>query len=137
MSMDLQWMVLRNCSSYLVKKRNIKKFFSMDPLNLKNVHSPRYCGQIHKKAMAVEPHPSGKGVMLLYKKNKYQNRPARNIARVPLTKGARRTMTTTKKFVRSNRYRRDLKMASLRRASAILRSQRPITPKRSLRKKPE
>lgn len=137
MSTDLQWMVIRNCSSYLVKKRNIRKYFSTDPLNLKNVHSPRYSGMIHRKAIAIEPHPSGKGINLLYKKRKFQNKPVKNLAKIPLTKGARRSMTSIKKFVKANRYRRDLKMAALRRASAILRSQRPIVPKRNFHKKPE
>ncbi|XP_076343052.1 ribosomal protein L28 isoform X2 [Tachypleus tridentatus] len=135
MSADLQWMVLRNCSSFIVKKRNIKKFFSREPLNPKNIHSPRYTGTIHKKALTVEPHPGGKGVNLVYKKRKYQKRPDKNIARIQFTRDARRTMTGIKKFVNSNRYRRDLKMLALRRASAILRSQRPVLPKKGQRKK--
>nr|ACH48186.1 60S ribosomal protein L28 [Cyriopagopus schmidti] len=136
MSTDLQWMVIRNCSSHLVKKRNIKKYFSRDPLNMKNIHSPRFAGVIHKKALNIEPHSSKPGVVLVYKKRKYQKKPAKNIARVPLTKGARRTMTSIKRFINSNFYRKDLKMVALRRASAILKSQRPVVPKKkTFRKK--
>ncbi|XP_055932134.1 60S ribosomal protein L28-like [Argiope bruennichi] len=138
MSNHLQWMIVRNCSSFVVKKRNIKKHFSTDPLNMKKIHSPRYCGTIQKNAIMIEPHSNKKGVNLVYKKKRCHRKPAKSLERVPLTKNARRTMTVIKKFVKRNQYRKDLKMLALRRASAILKSQRPVVlKKKTFKKKPE
>ena len=134
-SSHLNWMIVRNCSSFLVKKRNIKKHFSTDPLNMKSIHSPRYCGLVQKKAIMIEPHSSNNGVNLVYKKKKYHRRPAESLQRVQLTRTAARTMAVIKKFVRKERYRKDLKMLALRRATAILKSQRPILPKKKAFKK--
>jgi len=41
-----------------------------------------------------------------------------------LTKDSRRTLTSIRRTIRKQRYRKDLKMAALRRASALLRGQR-------------
>ncbi|GIY63733.1 hypothetical protein CDAR_460111 [Caerostris darwini] len=106
---------------------------------MKKIHSPRYSGTIQKNAIMIEPHSSKKGVELIYKKKRFQKRPVKTLERVPLTKNARRTMGVIKKFVKKNKYRKDLKMLALRRASAILKSQRPVVPKKktSFKKKPE
>ncbi|XP_015917923.1 large ribosomal subunit protein eL28 [Parasteatoda tepidariorum] len=134
----LNWMIVRNCSSFLVKKRNIKKHFSLDPLNMKKIHSPRFCGTIQKNALMVDPHPSNKGVNFVFKKKHYHHKPSRTLQVTPLTKDARRTMNSIKKFVNKNRYRKDIKMLALRRASAIIKSQKPIVPKKKVfKKKPE
>jgi len=126
MSADLQWMVIRDCSSYIVKKRNISKPFSKEPNNLKNLNSFRYNGLVHKKVLGVEPAPDGKGVVLVHKKTKNLNKPAKSMVRTTLKHGPRKSLNSVRRFVRCNKYRKDLKMAALRRASAILRSQRPV-----------
>ncbi|GFS34217.1 60S ribosomal protein L28 [Nephila pilipes] len=113
-------------------------FTSSDPLNMKKFHSHRFCGTIQKAAIMIEPHSSKKGVNLIYKKKRHQCKPVKTLEVVPLTKNARRTMTNIKKFVNQSRYRKDLRMLALRRASAIIRSQKPVVPKKKVfKKKPE
>ncbi|XP_035230019.1 60S ribosomal protein L28-like [Stegodyphus dumicola] len=114
MSSHLYWLIVRKSSSHMVKKRNIKKYFSTDPLNLKKIHSPRYCGLVQKKAIMIDPHPSSNGVTFIHKKKYSQHRPARALLRTPFTKNARRTMTNIKKFVRRFQYRKDLKMLAFK-----------------------
>ncbi|XP_054714589.1 60S ribosomal protein L28-like [Uloborus diversus] len=135
MSSHLTWMIIRNRSSFMIKKRNVKKYFNSDPLNMKNIHSPRFCGLVQKKAIMVEPHAQNNGVNLVFKKARHQNRPVKALQREQLTRNARRTMTVIKKFVKQNKYRKDLKMLALRRASAILKSQRHVVPKKKVFKK--
>ncbi|CAN7993924.1 unnamed protein product [Ixodes hexagonus] len=131
MSSDLQWMVVKDRSCFLVKKRLIKTWFSTDPLNPKGTHAKRYSGTVLNKALTVEPHSTGKGVNLVYKKQSHRKKPVKSLDRVPLRKGARRTMSSIKKWVKGHKnYRRDLRMLCLRRASAILRSQKAIVPKK-------
>ncbi|KAK8786003.1 hypothetical protein V5799_007632 [Amblyomma americanum] len=131
MSAELQWMIVKNRSSFLVKKRMIKTWFSIDPLNPKGTHAKRYSGIVRDKALTIEPHVSGKGVTLVYKKQAYRKKPAKLLDRVDLMNGARRTMTSIKKWVKGHKYyRKDLQTLCMRRASAILRSQKAIVPKK-------
>lgn len=131
MSAELQWMIVKDRSSFLVKKRMIKTWFSIDPLNPKGTHAKRYSGTVRDKALTIEPHGSGKGVTLVYKKQANRKKPAKLLDRVPLKNGARRTMSSIKKWVKGHRYyRKDLQTLCMRRASAILRSQKAIVPKK-------
>jgi len=54
-----------------------------------------------------------------------RNKPAKSYVRTTLNRGGRRSLNAIRKTIAKNRYRKDLKMAALRRASAILRSQKP------------
>uniref|UniRef100_A0A8C0K3I6 Large ribosomal subunit protein eL28 n=1 Tax=Canis lupus dingo TaxID=286419 RepID=A0A8C0K3I6_CANLU len=60
MSAHLQWMVVRNCSSFLIKRN--KQTYSTEPNNLKARSSFRYNGLIHRKTVGVEPAADGKGI---------------------------------------------------------------------------
>ncbi|XP_071512860.1 large ribosomal subunit protein eL28 [Panulirus ornatus] len=124
MSADLCWQIIRNNHSHLFKKRNVKKPFSSEPNNLKNVNSPRYNGWCKKKVIGIEPAADNKGIILSHKTSKYQCKPAKNLVKTTIKAGPRRALNSIRRFIRYNRYRKDLKMAALRRASAILRSQR-------------
>uniref|UniRef100_A0A673V2M0 Large ribosomal subunit protein eL28 n=1 Tax=Suricata suricatta TaxID=37032 RepID=A0A673V2M0_SURSU len=63
MSAHLQWMVVRNCSSFLIKRN--KQTYSTEPNNLKARNSFRYNGLIHRKIVGVEPAADGKGVVVV------------------------------------------------------------------------
>nr|AEL28889.1 ribosomal protein L28 [Heliconius melpomene cythera] len=130
MSSHLNWMIIRNNNAFLVKKRNIKKPFSKEPNNVTNLNAFRYNGLIHKKAIGVVENPDRKGFSVVYKKAKATNKPAKNLIRRPFKAGARRSLHKVKRLIRANNYRTDLAKASLRRASAILRSQRKIKAKK-------
>merc|ERR1712012_1108095 len=111
-------MVIRNNSAFLLK--GSKHTFSKEPGNLKARNSFRFNGLVRERTVGVEPCKDGKGVALVTKKH-----PAQQQNRVELKGGARKTLTTIRKVIRGGRYRKDLKMAALRRASALLASQKP------------
>lgn len=108
-SRDLQWLLTRNWSSHLIKPRYLGRRLSRDPLNPKGLYTPRFQGTVQKRAITVEPHSSGKGVVMVYKKKRVQRKPAKSVARVNLTKNARRSLTVIRKFCNKNLYRTDLK----------------------------
>lgn len=97
MSAHLQWMVVRNCSSFLIKRNKqtystvsgapgrgeataaiagvlpasrprCAPFPSQEPNNLKARNSFRYNGLIHRKTVGVEPAADGKGVVVVLKR---------------------------------------------------------------------
>ncbi|XP_054156541.1 60S ribosomal protein L28-like [Oppia nitens] len=136
MSRDLQWVLTRNWSSSLIKVRGIDRHFSRSRFNPKGLYVPRFEGQYQQKALTVEPNSSGKGVTLQYKKRRHQQKPGQSVAKIVLNKDARRTLNNIKKFCNKNLYRTDLKNVCLRRASAILRSQKPKPTKKSRRAAP-
>ncbi|XP_053307457.1 60S ribosomal protein L28 [Spea bombifrons] len=128
MSAHLQWMVIRNCSSFLVKRN--KQVFSTEPNNLKARNSFRYNGLVHKKTVGVEPAADGKGVIVILKKRTGQRKPATSYEKITVNKNSRATLSSLRHIIRKNNYRKDLRMAALRRASAIIRSQKPVVLKK-------
>ncbi|KAI5757342.1 RPL28 [Gulo gulo luscus] len=168
MSAHLQWMVVRNCSSFLIKRN--KQTYSTEPNNLKARNSFRYNGLIHRKTVGVEPAADGKGVVVVLKRRSGQRKPATSYVRTTINKNARATLSSVRHMIRKNKYRPDLRMvsggwlrpgslgglarrasadswtrarergrraepspcpqAAIRRASAILRSQKPVMVKR-------
>uniref|UniRef100_A0A9L0JKU6 Large ribosomal subunit protein eL28 n=4 Tax=Equus TaxID=9789 RepID=A0A9L0JKU6_EQUAS len=128
MSAHLQWMVVRNCSSFLIKRN--KQTYSTEPNNLKARNSFRYNGLIHRKTVGVEPAADGKGVVVVMKRRSGQRKPATSYVRTTINKNARATLSSIRHMIRRNKYRPDLRMAAIRRASAILRSQKPVMVKR-------
>lgn len=51
--------------------------------------------------------------------------------------GPRRSLYKLKRLLQKNKYRTDLTKAALRRASAVLKSQKPVPTKKQKAKKPE
>merc|ERR1711962_211863 len=131
-SADAQWMIIRNNSCFLKKGNGLT--FSCEPNNLKNRNTFKFNGLIHRKTVGVEAGKDGKGVVLVTKKFRgVSNKPAKQYNRTELKKDARRTLTSIRHVLKKNNYRRDIKNAALRRASAILRSQKPVMPLRKKR----
>jgi len=133
MSSHAAWLVIRNNSSFLIKRNGVT--LSREPNNLKSRNSFRYNGLIHKQTVGVEPAKDGKGVVLLTRNSKGFQKPANSFNRVELKKGARRTMNTLRKTLSGGRYRKELTMDAMRRASAILKSQQPRASKQTRQKK--
>ena len=134
-SSHLNWLIIRNNNSFLLKKRDIKKPFSTERNNLTNVSSYRYSGIVHKKTVGIVPAPDKKGFTVVMKKGKYSQRPAKNTIRVTMTAGPRRSLKKLKNLLTGIKYRKDLTQAAVRRASAVIRSQKPVKSKKV--KKPE
>uniref|UniRef100_G3PUE2 Large ribosomal subunit protein eL28 n=1 Tax=Gasterosteus aculeatus aculeatus TaxID=481459 RepID=G3PUE2_GASAC len=128
MSSHLQWMVIRNCSSFLIKRNG--QTYSTEPNNLKSRNSYRFNGLVHKKTVGVEPAADGKGVVVVLKKRKGQNKPGRAYQKITINKNSRATLNSIRHMISKNNYRKDLRMAALRRASAILKSQKPVVVKK-------
>jgi large subunit ribosomal protein L28e len=134
MSADITWAIVRNNSAYLLKKRGCPKPFNTDPLNLTNKNSQRYVGMANTKAVGIQPLPKSvadskeKGFVLTVKKGR-ANRPVSSTATVTMKSGARASLPKIRSMLGKQRYRKDLTKAALRRASAIIRSQKPL-PKR-------
>ncbi|KAM9451067.1 large ribosomal subunit protein eL28 [Clarias gariepinus] len=128
MSSHLQWMVIRNNSSFLIKRN--KQTYSTEPNNLKARNAFRFNGLIHRKTVGVEQAADGKGVVVVLKKRAGHRKPAKAYEKVTINKNSRTTLNRLRNIIRKNNYRRDLCMAALRRASAILRSQKPVVVKK-------
>lgn len=94
-------------------------------MNLTNVHSFKNSGLANKKAVGVVA--AEQGVKLLTK-TKAANKPAKSVRTTVLNgkTGSRRVLKTVAAEVAGNLYRPDLKDAALRRACAVLKSQKPV-----------
>ncbi|KAF2899365.1 hypothetical protein ILUMI_06808 [Ignelater luminosus] len=135
MSAHLVWSIIRNNNAFLAKKRNIDKPFSTEPNNLLNLNSYRYNGLVHKKSVGIVDTPDKKGFTVVYKKSNKQYKPRKSTVKRTMKAGPRRSLWKLKRLMNKNRYRTDLTKAALRRASAILRSQKPIRAKKQRPKK--
>ncbi|XP_043834048.1 60S ribosomal protein L28-like [Dromiciops gliroides] len=128
MSAHLQWMVLQNCSSFLIKHN--KQTYSTEPNNLKARNSFRYNGLIHWKTVGIEPAADGKGIVVVLKRRVGQRKPATSYVRTTINKNAQATLNSVQHIICKNKYRKDLRMATLHRVSAILQSQKPVVEKK-------
>jgi len=120
MSSHLQWQIIKNNSAFLMKRNNVA--FSKEAGNLKNRNSFRYNGLIHQKTVDVQM--QDKQVVLVTKKSKGQNKPANSRNQAVVKGSDRAVLSKIKKTLRKNRYRKDLKMAAVRKAAAMLKSQK-------------
>uniref|UniRef100_A0A8C1DI63 Large ribosomal subunit protein eL28 n=1 Tax=Cyprinus carpio carpio TaxID=630221 RepID=A0A8C1DI63_CYPCA len=143
-SPHLQWMVIRNTSSFLIKRN--KQTYSTEPNNLKARNAFRFNGLIHRKTVGIEPAADGKGVVVILKKRagewtKWtlggQCKPATSYEKITINKNSRTTLASVRNIIRKNKYRKDLRMAALRRVSAILRSQKPVVVKKKRSRAPK
>merc|ERR1712200_246923 len=96
--------------------------FPKEPCNLKAKNSFRYNGLVHKKVVGIDME-DGK-VTLTTKNTKGQNKPAKMMTKSQLSGNDRKVLQTVSKTLRKNRYRKDLKMAAVRRAAALLKAQK-------------
>ncbi|XP_055978197.1 60S ribosomal protein L28-like [Sorex fumeus] len=128
MSAHLQWMVMRNCSSFLIKRN--KPTYSTEPNNLKARNSFHYNDLIHRKTVYVEPAADGKGIVVVMKRRSSQRKPTTSYVRNTINKNTRATLSSVHHMIRKNKYQPDQRMAAIHRASAILHSQKPVAVKR-------
>ncbi|CAM5130915.1 unnamed protein product [Natator depressus] len=129
MSAHLQWMIASQ-QLQLPDQAEQTNLQHREPNNLKARNSFRYNGLIHRKTVGVEPAADGKGIVVVLKKRAGQRKPATCYEKTTINKNARATLSSLRHIIRKNSYRKDLRMAALRRASAILRSQKPVVVKK-------
>jgi len=122
----LQWMLLRNNSSYLIKGAH-GQTFTTEPNNLKGKNSFRHNGLIHKKTVGVTVSADNKGIVLTTRKQTARHRPGKSLNKVTFknASGSRRVLSKIRATLSKSSYRNDLKTTCLRRASALLRGQKP------------
>lgn len=123
-SRDLRWLLTKNTSCHAVKIRNYPKALSKDILNPKGLHLPRFAGSIQSRAVTVRGSAKSPGVVLVYKKKGTVRTPANQLVRVSIKKDPRSTLRSIKNTLNNTKSRKDLKMLILRRASAIMKSQK-------------
>ncbi|EDO43416.1 predicted protein [Nematostella vectensis] len=136
MSSDLQWSIIRNNSCFLVRSQG--KTLTKEPNNVTGLNAFKYNGLVNKKVVGVDAAPSGKGVVITTRKNKAANKPGKIMNKITISRDSRRTLKTIEGVCDKNYYRMDLKDPAMRRACAILRSQKPtagVQKKRSRRKR--
>ncbi|XP_059153343.1 large ribosomal subunit protein eL28-like [Physella acuta] len=126
---DVGWLISRNNSSTLLNRS--RQNTSLEP---NNCNSFRYNGLIHRETVGVEPTKDDKGVVLVTRRTKDQNKPSKSLTRVELKKGPRRTLASIRAILRANNYRNDLINPAVRRTCAILKSQKPVVIKSKKKK---
>merc|ERR1719433_1398851 len=117
-SSEIAWGIIRDNSCFLLKKRGVKKPFSTEACNLTNRNAMRYNGLVNTKAVGVTAAADNKGFVVTTKRAKLSHKPAKATIAVTMKAG-----------LNKQRYRKDLTKAAMRRAAAIVRSQKPL-PKR-------
>merc|ERR1712114_40407 len=121
---DLHWMVVRDTSSFMMKGRLSKsKIFSKEPMNLTGLHSLTSSGIVGPKAVGIAAAPDNKGVVVITKKPKVANKPGQSTTSVTLKMGRRAVIKSVANSVSA--FNKTKKRAAMKKASAILRSQRP------------
>ncbi|KAI0721193.1 ribosomal L28e/Mak16 [Fomitopsis betulina] len=138
MSNDLQWLLLRKNSSFIVKRVVEGPVFSKEPANLTNVHSWKYSGLANTKTIEVTESESG--IQIRTRKAKASPlavRSAYATTTIRNRSGGRRAFGVAAKLAKRG-YRPDLRQATVARVSAILASQKepkPSPPKKLRGKK--
>ncbi|XP_055481192.1 60S ribosomal protein L28-like [Psammomys obesus] len=128
-SAHMQWMVVRNCSSFMIKRK--KQTYSTKTNNLKACNSFCYNRLIHCKTVGGEATADGKGFVVVMKQIQ-SAKPATSSVRTAMNKNARAILSSIRYMIQKNKYHPDLRMVAIRRASAILRSQKPVVVRRKL-----
>ncbi|KAJ7213572.1 ribosomal L28e protein family-domain-containing protein [Mycena pura] len=126
MSTDLQWLLVRKNSSFMVKRGpDVGRAFSKEAGNLRNLHSHKYSGLANAKTVDIVD--TGNGIQITVRKQKAEPgmvSRATSKDTVRARTGPRRaagiaTNTTVKKAARP-----DLRTAALARVSALLAAQK-------------
>merc|ERR1712071_337851 len=113
MSSFVQWEIIKNNHCQLIKRKTTKPM-SAEPFNVRNIHSMKSNGFINPRALSITPAKNGSRV----------SRPGKQISATVMKSGPRRVLLKLARSFKKTGYRKDLKKATLRRASVILRGQR-------------
>jgi len=120
MSASLQWLLIRDNSSFLVKSKANNLTFSRESGNLRNVNSFASNGLIHKKTVNVSA--SKKRGVIITTKNVKKTKSGKKFNTVKLATHPRAINASIKGITKN--YRKDLMCAALSRATAIIRTRR-------------
>nr|SVE76780.1 EOG090X0JNN [Daphnia longispina] len=118
-SSHLQWLITRNTSSFILKKRNVKQPFSREPLHLTNRHCYKYNTLIHKNVIGVEPAKDKNGFMVVMKSKKKVYKPKASMIRFQIKSGPRHSLAKLRNIVKGG-YRKDCRTAVMDEVSVVL-----------------
>ncbi|KAL0952066.1 hypothetical protein HGRIS_008703 [Hohenbuehelia grisea] len=128
MSSDLQWLLVRNYNSFLVKRVAEGPIFSKEPGNLRNIHSHKFSGLANSKTIDVTDSASGiKVTTRKVKATPTQVAPAHSTSYVRPRSGGRRALGVASATAKRG-YRPDLRTALLARVSALQAAQKEPKP---------
>jgi len=123
-SNELVWACIQKTHCFRMKVLNQKHAMSRDPMNVTGINSMKYNGLVNNKSVGVIPCKDGKGFELLTKNQKSLNKPAKMVSKRTFKKGARTALYKLEKTI--GKYRSDLLLPTLIKASCILQSQKPV-----------
>ncbi|KAI0321276.1 ribosomal L28e/Mak16 [Amylostereum chailletii] len=128
MSNDLEWLLIRNNNSFIVKRVAEGPIFSKEPGNLTNIHSHKFSGLANAKTVAVSSSPSG--IKITHRKktaSPYAVASARATTTIRARSGPRRALGIAASTAKRG-YRPDLRAATLARVSALAATQKEPKP---------
>jgi len=128
MSSDLQWLLLRQYNSFIVKRVPEGPVFSKEPGNLPNLHSYKYSGLANAKAIDIRD--SGNGLTITTKKTKaspHAVKGGKSTSTIRNRSGGRRSLGVAGSIAKRG-YRPDLRKVALGRTSALLAAQKEPKP---------
>ncbi|KXN85777.1 60S ribosomal protein L28 [Leucoagaricus sp. SymC.cos] len=138
MSTDLQWLLVRQNSSHIVKRLPEGAVFSKEPGNLRNLHSHKYSGLANSKTIDVsESNGSVRIVTRKVKASPHVVASAYATTPIRAKSGGRRAAGIAAGFAKRG-YRPDLRAAVVARVSTLVASQKepkPAPPKKVRGKK--
>ncbi|KAL3315397.1 60S ribosomal protein L28 [Cichlidogyrus casuarinus] len=126
----LLWGIVRNNNSFLFKQKGHR--FSKDPFNLTGKNTLRDNGLVQKKAIGIKTldpkNSKGVGFHVIKKKVGKECFPAKAVERITFTHCRPKNLRKLRNVICKTKYRRELKMLALRRASAMQKNDvRPKT----------
>lgn len=113
MAAELQWAIIRNNSSFIVK--SLGTTLARDPNNLTGTNSFKANGLVNKNVVGIKA--ADKGAILTIKSKE-------KLTSITLSRGGRRTIKSIRAATEGSHYRADLTDFAVRKASAIIRSQK-------------
>ncbi|KAG6916871.1 hypothetical protein DXG01_004852 [Tephrocybe rancida] len=128
MSSDLQWLLLRNNNSFIVKRVVEGPVFSKEPGNLRNLHSYKFSGLANSKSIDISETPAG--IQVSARKTKASSGAVKAaIAKSTIRprSGPRRAQGVVAQYAKRG-YRPDLRTAALARVSALIAAQKEPKP---------
>ncbi|TEB32316.1 ribosomal protein L28e [Coprinellus micaceus] len=128
MSSDLQWLLLRSNSSFIVKRVVEGPVFNKEPGNLRNLNSYKFSGLANAKTIDVSETPAGITITTRKPKasaNAVASAKAKTVIRP--RSGGRRALGVASSVVKRG-YRTDLRTALIARVSALTAAQKDPKP---------
>merc|ERR1712087_213170 len=118
--MSLEWEIVRNYNSFLVKQKRVGLNLTRDPLSVSKKHSFSDSSIGNKKAVGVNA--TAEGVVLSTKTKSNGVKKSVKTVKINGNTGTRRTMSSIRKNLEGQYYRPDLADAAARRAVALVKA---------------